>query len=39
MHWQLALAYDIDYEETLGNGAPFKLDLTLYGLLLGYIFD
>jgi hypothetical protein len=34
-----ARVWDIDYEETLGIGAPFELDLTLYGLLLGYIFD
>jgi len=34
-----ARVWDIDYDDTTTRGAPFNLDLTLYGLLIGYIFD
>ena len=34
-----ARVWDIDYDDTVRNDLPFKLDLTLYGLVVGFIFD
>lgn len=38
--WALgARVWDIDYDDTVSNGLPFNLDLTLYGLVVGFVFD